>query len=47
MRRGELQIIVWNMNKPGRHGNDPDFKQFCLSDDIVCLIETWAKDKDD
>ena len=35
------------MNKRRRHRNNPDFKQFCLSRDIVCLIETWAKDKDD
>ena len=47
MRRGELKIIVWNMNKLHRHSNNSDFKQFCLSHDIVCLIEMWAKDKDD
>ena len=40
-------MIVWNVNKLRRHSNNPDFKQFCLSHDIVCLIETWAKDKDD
>ena len=47
MRRDELKIIVWNVNKLRRHSNNPDFKQLCLSHDIVCLIETWAKDKDD
>ena len=47
MRRGELKIIVWNVNKLRMHSINPDFKQFCLSHDVVCLIETWAKDKDD
>ena len=35
------------MIKLRRHRNNPDFKQFCLSHDIVCLIERWAKEKDD
>ena len=47
MKSEELTIIVWNVNKLRRHSNNPDFKQFCLFHDIVCLIETWAKDKDD
>ena len=47
MRSEELKIIVWNVNKLRIHSNNPDFKQFCLLHDIVCLIETWAKDKDD
>ena len=47
MRRGELKLIVWNVNKLRRHSNNPDFKQFSLSHDIVCSIETWTKDKND
>ena len=47
MKSEELKIIVWNVNKLHRHTNNPDFKQFCLFHDIVCFIETWAKDKAD
>ena len=42
-----LQITVWNVNKLRRHSGNPDFKKFCFSYDIVCLIETWAKNKED
>ena len=42
-----MQIAVWNVNKLRRHSGNPDFKKFCSSYDIVCLIETWAKNKED
>ena len=40
-----LQITVWNVNKLRRHSGNPDFKKFCSSYDIVCLIELGRKTK--
>ena len=42
-----MQITVWNVNKLRRHSGNPDFKKFRSSYDMVCLIETWAKNKED